>query len=82
MTRLYAAQALGKLGPDAQPAIEALAKALGDRDAQVRRAVVWSLRDLGPVARGAIPALERMRDSDRTDWMRELAVEALEAIRG
>jgi len=55
--RQLAAQAIGTLGADAASATEALAKALGDRDVDVRFDAAWALASIGHAAE---PALERV----------------------
>ena len=60
--RQAAAQALGKLGPQAKPAVPQLAMALNDRHGPVRFAAVTALARIGPDAKAALPALvQRMK---------------------
>ncbi len=55
--RAKAAEALARLGAEAQEAAVALTRASGDRDAEVRDWAVAALEDLGPPAIGDVPAL-------------------------
>jgi HEAT repeat protein len=55
--RLYAANALGKIGADAGSAVLPLRQTLKDDDAAVRRAVIQTLGNLGPAAAAARPDL-------------------------
>jgi HEAT repeat protein len=55
--RRLAAEAIGALGADAASASEALAKALGDGDADVRFVSAWALASIGDSAQ---PAVERV----------------------
>jgi HEAT repeat protein len=58
-----------------------LADLLGSDSVLDRRAAAWGLRDLGGVARGAVPALrEALEDGD--EQVADLAAQALEAIQG
>ncbi len=60
-TRRAAAEAVGKLGPDAEAAVPALIEALAvtkmSPDGDTRRAVVNALGRIGPGASAAVPAL-------------------------
>jgi HEAT repeat protein len=84
--RAAAAGALWQLhdATDAEPevirrAVEALAAALADRDAQVREAAAGSLQSLGGAARTAEPAL-RAAMSDPSRPVRDKASAALQWI--
>jgi HEAT repeat protein len=55
--RVEAALALTKMRPASEPAIPALAEALGDEDDQVRMYAVIALAGLGRASRPAVPAL-------------------------
>ena len=48
------AWALGRMGPDAVPAMLELLK---DEDPHVRCLAAWALKNIGPQAKAAIPAL-------------------------
>jgi HEAT repeat protein len=56
-SRPYVAYILGKLGPDAAPAVDALAKYVDDPDEDVRKEVLFALGKIGPAAKGAVPAI-------------------------
>ncbi len=61
--RRAAAKALGEAGPDAKPAITALAHALSDKDLFVRRFAAQALGEIGPDARSAVkPLSETLKD--------------------
>jgi len=55
--RLKAAETLGRIGPDAAPAVPALTRLLDDPDARVRKAAIRTLGQIGPAAKDAVPAL-------------------------
>jgi HEAT repeat protein len=58
-----AAEALGRIGPDAEDAVKPLARAVGDSDARVREVAAWALGKIGPASRDAVPALtQALRD--------------------
>jgi hypothetical protein len=79
--RRQAAVALASLGPDAGPAVPALAAALADQDATVRQAAADALRQIGPSAGAAVPALTQALD-DPDPGVRDSATQALTAIHG
>jgi hypothetical protein len=76
--RQWAAGALGELG--AEPGVvSGLTEALNDRDLEVHRVVLTSLRALGPAAKQAVPALrEALKHTDVET--RELIEAALASI--
>lgn len=76
--RQEAARALGYIGLEAVPA---LLKALGDPDANVRPEAASALGEIGPVAKQAIPELERLAEEDPNRAVRRSALEALGKIR-
>lgn len=77
--RLYAAKALGLMGPDAEGAVDALIGGLKDPSARVRRAAAEALRRIGPGAKAAVPALiASMQDAEKS--VRLHAVDALGSI--
>jgi HEAT repeat protein len=63
--RAAAAQALARLELTAE-SVSSLAKALGNRDGYVRAFAAWSLGNLGPDAREAVPALVEALGPDDT----------------
>ncbi len=75
-----AAYALGLVGPEAFPAVPALALAIGDADRIVRLAAIRALADIGPLARPAIVPLVKVVDEDPT--VRTAVRDALESIGG
>jgi HEAT repeat protein len=63
--RLFAANALGKMGQDARSALLPLRQALKDEDAAVRQAAIVALGNLGPDAMAARPdLLEALKSKD------------------
>ena len=48
---------LGKIGPDAAPATDALAKLVADKDERVAHEAILALANIGPGAKAAVPAL-------------------------
>jgi WD40 repeat protein/HEAT repeat protein len=64
--RQYALQALEKLGPQAEPAAEAVAEALKDSDPDVRRQAVKVLTEMGPAAAPVSrrPLVAALQDAD------------------
>jgi hypothetical protein len=63
--RYWTVYAMGKIGPEAKPAVPVLAGLLRDDDRQVRRRVAIALARIGPRAKEAVPALLAMGDSSR-----------------
>jgi HEAT repeat protein len=78
--RASAAEALGSFRAEPTPVIAGLAGALGDGDVTVRFRAVRSLKNLGTVAKDAVPALSRAVVDDRDATVRASAAEALGAI--
>src|SRR5262249_5740250 len=68
-----AAEALGKIGPPALPAVSA---ALKHKNAQVRCGAIAALGNMGAAAKPAVPALVEFLDDER-DALRQEAAEAL-----
>lgn len=66
-TRYHAAKDLEDLGPEAAPAIEALAVALGDDVVKVRYRAAKALSKIGPSAKSAVPALIQALDDPERD---------------
>jgi len=77
--RWSAADALGKIGPDAKAAVAGLIKALEDNDNNVRIKVIEALGEIGPGASEAVPGLiVTLKDPDKVIcWT---AIEALGKI--
>jgi HEAT repeat protein len=76
--RKYAARALG----DAKGGVDVLAKALSDKDPEVRREAVWSLGLIGSEAKSASAALKKAASEDADYAVRYAAPEALKRIGG
>jgi HEAT repeat protein len=76
--RTDAAETLGELGEQARPYVPDLIAALEDEACQCDAA--RALGRLGAMAEAALPALERLRDSDG-GWAQHVAHEAIERIR-
>jgi len=55
--RICAAEALRRMGPEAQDAVPSLEKLLGDKDRDVCWIAARALGGIGPAAKGAVPAL-------------------------
>jgi len=72
-------RAIGAFGPDAAPAVNDLAKALGDPEIDVRLAAAWALSQMRSAATPAIPALERSL-ADPEVRVRSLTAVALRAM--
>jgi hypothetical protein len=72
-------RAIGAFGDDAAPAVNELAKALGDPDADVRDAAAWALSQMPHAGTPAIPALERTLP-DPNLRVRSLSAVALRAM--
>jgi len=72
-TAYRAAEALGELGPEAEPAVPSLVAALAHRDEDTRRAAAQSL---GRIGAAAIPALRTVLDGNQ-ERLKLPAVEAL-----
>ena len=72
--------AVGRLGEDAKWAVPTLVELLTHELVQIRSLAAHTLGQIGPAAKDAAPALERMsRDSDPA--VREVALQALESVR-
>jgi hypothetical protein len=52
-------RAIGSFREDAAPAVDLIAKRLGDQDVAIRGAAAWALSQMGAAATPAVPALER-----------------------
>lgn len=82
LVRRSSACALGSLGADAEPALDALAFAAQDEKAEVRQNVAWALGRVGP---SAVPALRKtLGDRDplvKRDAANSLAIIDVAAVR-
>jgi HEAT repeat protein len=72
-------RAIGSFGSDAAPAVNDVAKALGDGDAEVRVAAAWALSQMGATGVTAVPALEKSL-KDPSPRVRTLSAVALRAM--
>ena len=77
--RKTAAEMLGKIGPEAVYAVEALGNALEDTNAKVRAGAAASLGKIGDGAGDAVPKLIKILNDDDPD-VRIAAIRALGAI--
>jgi HEAT repeat protein len=71
---------LGKLPQEAGLVVPALVKVLSDPSDDVREAAVWAFFYLGPIAKAALPALEKVRDADPKGKLQELAGMAIRKL--
>lgn len=77
--RREAARALGMMGPDAAPELNALVRAVRDPQPGVRLNAIEALGLLGPAAGSSVPALEAARNNDPSGVGLQVAT-ALEKI--
>ena len=77
--RMYAASAIGEIGPVAEAAVPVLAEALKDDDQGVRTTAAYALGHIG-----SITAVQTLRTAlqDENEWVRKAAADALKKIRG
>lgn len=81
-TAYWAATLLGRLGPDAAGAADALENCLRSSDClAAREQAAWALSRIGPEAAQAVPSLNLVA-GDAPPRLRRLAMQALDAIRG
>ncbi len=85
LVRKVAAECLGELGAKAAPSVPALIHTLDLSSEELfsdslRAAAAKSLGQIGPLARDALPSLEKLRDSEGSDGEKEAAAEAIRAI--
>ena len=66
--RPQAAEALGRCGALASPAVSALVSALGDEREEVRWRAAWALGEIGPLAQGAVRALALAMADEKIRW--------------
>lgn len=79
VVRVYAATLLGSLGEAAAETIPALVHMLETGDVPDRRVAVLALREIGPVAHEAIPAL-LVAANDKDELVAEISAQALERM--
>jgi HEAT repeat protein len=77
--RAQAARALGKVGPEARKAVEALGEAVQDRNPAVRQAALEGLAGIGPDAAAVVEDVAGALQDPRKE-VRRAAVEALGGI--
>jgi len=77
-TKAFVAHLLG--GMKVGRATEALASLLSDTSQQARERAAFALRELGPKASAAVPALIKAIERDRQAYLAKLSTEALAAI--
>ncbi len=78
-----AAHSLGLIAPASEGAIDDLVDALAAlEDPQARREAAWALGRFGALAGSAVPALERVAESDEYGYIRDEALEAIRLIEG
>lgn len=75
--RQRAAITLGDLGPLAKDSFAALARSLDDPEDYVRASVVGALGKIGAEPKDVVPLLVRSFQSDKTNFVRRAALEAL-----
>ena len=80
LVRSDAAEALGKLGPNARSAVPALIELLSNNKRYVRRHAAEALGEIGSAAQHAVPALTGLLKDGSRD-VREAARKTLEKIR-
>jgi HEAT repeat protein len=78
--RVLAAEAVGRLGPDAAAAVPALRFALADEDVLLRARAVEALGRLGPAAQAAVEELQALAERDPFPHVRGLAAAALQQV--
>ena len=79
-SRNRAAYQIAGLGAAAAPAVPALIEALKDPEASVRYPVTVALREIGPAAKAAVPALKKVYEEDINDEIASSARRAIKAI--
>ncbi|HWA16378.1 MAG TPA: HEAT repeat domain-containing protein [Gemmatimonadales bacterium] len=82
-SRNVAAYAISGMGAQGKPAVPALVAALSNKDEvnTVRYPILVALREIGPEAKEAIPAIEPFLD-DRNEEISAMARKAIKAITG
>ena len=78
--RANALRSLGAFGPDAQSALDEIARALGDPEPEVRIAASWALSQMGPAGAGAVGHLRKSLVADGDPRVRSMAAVALRSI--
>ena len=65
--KLNALVELSKSGPGALPALDKVVALLSEDDPLIRRTAAYAIETMGPVAKSAIPALEKSMDGATVD---------------
>jgi HEAT repeat protein len=79
--RAIAAEALGRIGPEAKGAVPALTKLLDDKVKEVRLASASALGNMGPAALPATTALKKIAEEiDEDQEVRQAATDALQKL--
>ena len=73
-----AAQLLGKMGVEAEPAVDELIGLLKHENPHARRAAIYAIGEIGPAASKAIPVLEKLLAEDASQQTR-IALEKVRA---
>lgn len=79
-SRVKAIEKLGNIGDKSAEAIEAIVHALSDEDPRVRKVAIFAVVRNKSAWKMAIPQLEEMIDSDDSEEIRKLAIEAHENL--
>jgi HEAT repeat protein len=79
--RIQAARALGYIGPAAKAKVPELIDALHDKEPLMVWQVIWSLSRMEKDAEKALPSLEKIADSHADPAVREVAKQAVDAIK-
>ncbi len=77
--RAEVVRAIGAFGEDAGPAVQEVAQALTDPDANVRSAAAWALSQMGAAGAPSIPGLEKTL-GDENPRVRSLSAVALRSM--
>lgn len=80
MDRADRIRAIGAFGADAAPAVNEVAKALGDADPGIRASAAWALTQMGAAGTNAIPALTKSLTNDASARVRCLSALALRSM--
>ena len=65
------------MGRYGKPAVPALIQAIGDQNRSNRRSAIMTLREIGPAASSAIPALEKALNDPDLDWYARRALKSI-----
>lgn len=79
--KLNALVELSKAGPGALPALDKIVALLAEDDPLIRRTAAYTLEQMGPAAKSAIPALEKAMEGATID-VTMAATRAISALKG